>query len=428
MTAHLPPLAGAKDRLLPVSFPVPFFAAALGFQFLAWLALAATSQWAPGFVGGLGPPLAVLHLVTLGTLAMVAIGASLQLLPVALRTPAPNAIAARILQALLIMGVPVLAYGMASGGAVPMSLGGAAVASGLILYAAITARALRRAQGSKLVRAHAWASLGCLLALGLLGLSLLGDFVHGWLEDHAALAAAHLIIASYGFLGLLVMGLSQVLVPMFALAPSPPTRPGWAALALAVAALLTASIGWLVPAALMALPAVLLHVAVMSLALRHRVRRRLGPSFALIRLGWGMLPASLVLGGAVAAGLLPSRFATLFGLVLIGGWLLSTVLGVLMRILPFLATLHAAKSGRRIGRTAELAEERLLWTQVGAHAGALLLLAAGVSFERTALVWGGGMVGAVGAGAFILFAALLAWRAAELPLRDPAAVALEPGA
>ena len=101
MSAVLSPLAGAKDRLLPASLPVPFFAAALGFHVIAWLALAATAEWVPGFAGGLGPPLGVLHLFTLGVLVMVAIGAALQLLPVALRAPMPGTAAACAVQALL---------------------------------------------------------------------------------------------------------------------------------------------------------------------------------------------------------------------------------------------------------------------------------------------------------------------------------------
>lgn len=54
---------------------------------LGWLTLASTAEWLPGFMGGLGPPLAVLHLVAPGTLTMVVVGALLQLLPVALRAP-----------------------------------------------------------------------------------------------------------------------------------------------------------------------------------------------------------------------------------------------------------------------------------------------------------------------------------------------------
>jgi hypothetical protein len=418
MSAGLPPLTGARDRLLPASLPVPFFAAALGFHVIAWLALAATAEWVPGFAGGLGPPLGVLHLFTLGVLVMVAMGAALQLLPVALRAPMPGTAAARAVQALLISGVPVLAYGMASGRILVLSLGGAAAAAALILFAVIAARALLRAEGSALVRAHVWAALACLLALALLGLALLGDFAHRWLADHARLAAIHLAVSSYGFIGLLIMGLSQVLVPMFALAPNPPTRSGWIALAIAVLALLLVILGRVPVAAALGLAATLLHVTVMVSILRKRVRRRLGPSFVLIGFGWAMLPASILLGGGLASDLLPPSLAAVFGVVLIGGWLLSTVLGVLMRILPFLATLHAAKQGRRIARTDELGVEALLWMQVAAHLCALALVGSGAALDHAALVWAGGMAGAIGAATFLLFAALVAWRMAELPPRD----------
>ncbi|MDF2764495.1 MAG: hypothetical protein K0S81_1489 [Rhodospirillales bacterium] len=417
MSAALPPLAGAKDRLLPASVPVPYFAAALAFHGLAWLSLAAAAEWVPGFAGGLGPPLAALHLVTLGVLAMVAVGASLQLLPVALRAPMPLPVAARAVHLLLVAGVPVLAWGMASGRVLPLSLGGVAVSSGLALFAALAAAALARARGSSLVIAHVWTALACLLALALLGLALLGDFVHGWLPDRAALAAVHLAIATYGFLGLLIMGLSQILVPMFALAPNPPARPGWIALGLAAFGVALAGAGWFLAGAIAGLAAALLHTSLMALVLRRRARRRLGPSFVLIGLGWAMLPASLVLGAGLAFGILPRGFAPIFVLVLVGGWLLSTVLGVLMRILPFLATLHAAKRGRRLMRVEELGDERLLWVQVGAHLSALPMVALGAALNAPALVWMGAMVGAVGAGAFLLFAGLVAWRYYELPPR-----------
>src|SRR5690606_226107 len=78
-------LAGATSRLLPASIPLRYFGAAAAFHLLAWVALLAGAADAPRFVGGLGWPLAALHLITLGVLAMTAIGASLQLLPVATR-------------------------------------------------------------------------------------------------------------------------------------------------------------------------------------------------------------------------------------------------------------------------------------------------------------------------------------------------------
>ena len=76
-----------SSRLLPMSIPFRFFGAAIVFHVLAWLAVLAGAQQLPRFAGGLGWPLAALHLVTLGVLVMTALGASLQLLPVATRQP-----------------------------------------------------------------------------------------------------------------------------------------------------------------------------------------------------------------------------------------------------------------------------------------------------------------------------------------------------
>ncbi|MFZ2648540.1 MAG: hypothetical protein WA210_00405, partial [Burkholderiaceae bacterium] len=80
-------LAGAASRLLPVSIPFRFFGAAVVYHLLAWLALLAGAQDLPRFSGGWGWVPAGLHLLTLGALVMSAIGASLQLLPVATRQP-----------------------------------------------------------------------------------------------------------------------------------------------------------------------------------------------------------------------------------------------------------------------------------------------------------------------------------------------------
>ena len=76
-------LAGAKSRLLPASIPFRFFAAASVFHVALWAVLLAAGEHLPGFRGGPGPVLAALHLLTLGVLTTTAIGASVQLLPVA---------------------------------------------------------------------------------------------------------------------------------------------------------------------------------------------------------------------------------------------------------------------------------------------------------------------------------------------------------
>ena len=105
-------LPGAGSRLLPASLPFRFFGAAVAFHLLAWVALFAGAEAVPRFVGGLGWPLAALHLVTLGALAMTAIGASLQLLPVATRRPVGRAGMLAGLWWTFTAGVALVALGM----------------------------------------------------------------------------------------------------------------------------------------------------------------------------------------------------------------------------------------------------------------------------------------------------------------------------
>ena len=45
------------------------------------------------------------------------------------------------------------------------------------------------------------------------------------LPDHAAVALAHLILGGFGFMGMLALGFSHILVPMFALGAAPAKRP-----------------------------------------------------------------------------------------------------------------------------------------------------------------------------------------------------------
>ena len=85
MTVAATFLGGAGGRLLPLGIPLRFSLAAAVYHVLGWLALAACAGDALAFRGGLGWPLAALHLFTLGVFGMTALGTGAQLLPVATR-------------------------------------------------------------------------------------------------------------------------------------------------------------------------------------------------------------------------------------------------------------------------------------------------------------------------------------------------------
>ena len=231
--------AGARSRLLPASVTLRYFGAAVAFHVMAWLALLAGAGdlLRLAAYGGLGPALAALHLITLGVLTMTAVGATLQLLPVATRQPVRSLAAVKLAWWLLAPGVALFALGATAYRPALLGIGAAAVVAALALYGWLLAENLRRARGMKVVVAHGWAALVALALLAAAGLALVAHYEHGLALDRGALAHAHLVLAAYGFMGLLALGLSQFLVPMFALSPAPSARSAYAVLSMALGAI-----------------------------------------------------------------------------------------------------------------------------------------------------------------------------------------------
>jgi hypothetical protein len=109
------------------------------------------------------------------------------------------------------------------------------------------------------------------------------------------------------------------------------------------------------------------------------------------------------------------RLATLYGLCLVGVWLLSLLLGMLQRIVPFLAAMHAGGSGRRARTPSSLTHEGALRVHFACHAAALALLGLAALLDNAWLVRAGAAAGAVGAGAFAWFFVAVLRRMAQPP-------------
>ena len=410
-------LGGAKGRLLAATIVVRFFGTALLFHVVAWATLAWAAPAVPAFQGGLGPTLAAVHVLTLGVLVMTVIGASLQLLPVATRQAV---VASRwpyeAVWALFTAGVAALTLGMAL--VLPGYLLAGAVLAALALlgYLVLLAHNLRGARGMGLVVVHGWAAtLSLLLALGT-GLSLASAYSGVPGLPRASALGLHLTFAAYGFMGLLVMGFASILVPMFALADNPSPRWSRLSLGLALAALggvLLVALGYLpraysVGAIGLGALALAIHIAQMLQALRRGMRRDLGASFVLVRVGWAALLASLLVALARALGASSVFNASLFGVLLLGG-LLTVLLGVLSRIVPFLAAMHAAGGSRRAPTPSSLTAQRPLAVHFYCHLTAMLGLLVAVLLDSVWLVRASALVGVVGALAFGVFV-VTAWR------------------
>lgn len=411
-------LAGAASRLLPVSIPFRFFGAAISCHLLGWLALLAGARQFPRFVGGPGWNLAALHLMTLGVLVMTAIGASLQLLPVATRQPVWSARWPALVWWHYAPGVVLLTLGMASAAPWVTGVGASAVLVALLVYALLLASNLRGARGMPAVVAHGWAALACLLLLLASAVSLVLAYLGLPVLDRSSALALHLAFAAYGFMGLLSLGMSYILVPMFALSATPNERNSIASCLLAAAALVLAGLAafGVAPQALRVLAiavgglAVALHLLLMRKALRSGMRRMSGASFMLVRVGWASLAGSLVVGLAVVLDAPLAGLPTLFGLMLVGGWLLSFLLGILRRILPFLASMHVPRGSKRPPTPASLSAELPLFIHFHCHLVALGGLALAVLADSGLLAALAAFIGVVGAAAFGAFFVILVRR------------------
>ncbi|MBF0324126.1 MAG: hypothetical protein HQL42_03550 [Alphaproteobacteria bacterium] len=403
-------MMGAKDRLLPPSVPFRFFVTATLLHVVGWAVLAAGAGDLAGFTGGLGLPLAGLHVITLGVLAMAGMGAAFQMLPVATRRQLGPVWACHLTWVLFTPGVIILSLGLATGLVWALHGGATLTVAGLALFGVLIGRNLMQVSDLPGVTRHAWLAVASLAVLAGLGLLLVVDIDRGFLPDRAAFAAAHAMVAGYGFMGMLAMGFSYVLIPMFVLSQGVPDAVGKRTALLSAVALVLGVGGALAGlgpvsalGALVGLGAVFVYLKAQAAVLKGRMRKRLETFFRLVKAAWVVLPLSLLAAIALALGLAPDITAPLWGLLLVFGWLLSFVTGILQRIMPFLASMHSGANGGKPVLLSHLVWEPALTVHVLCHGGAIVLLAVGLSLKSPPVLTAGAVLGLVGAVSFASF-------------------------
>jgi hypothetical protein len=178
------------------------------------------------------------------------------------------------------------------------------------------------------------------------------------------------------------------------------------ALALAAPAAFGVRPALLWPLAIVAgMVALAVHVTLMRRALRSGMRRRLGRPIVLVHVGWAGLFASLLAALALVREAGVARLATLLGVLLFGA-LLSFLLGMLSRIVPFLASMHAAPGRRGPPMPSALTAEGPLAVHFFCHLTALAMLLAAVAADNAWLARAAAAVGTTGALAFAWFFAV----------------------
>lgn len=342
------------EQTPPLSVPLryfltaPPFAMAAGLGLLFWGGEAMTGRWSPVTLG-------LTHLLTLGFLALVMVGAVQQLLPVLVGSPVPRPrLTSALVHGLLSGGTVLLTAGLV-GGAPPLMSGAALLlGSGFLLFIAVSAYCLLRARsGHFTVVAMALAILA-LLATVALGLHLAMGY-GGVVPLARQLTDLHLAWGLLGWVALLVAGVAYQVVPMFQITPAYP-RLLMRSLAPVLFTLLVVGSGTAVSHAIpgewvWGAAAVGYGIfAITTLELQRRRKRRL-PDVTLDF--WRLAMASLLL--AVTVWVLHYGFGRtdplLFGVLFIVGFAMSAVNGMLYKIVPFLVWLHLNNRRQMAGRS-----------------------------------------------------------------------------
>ena len=399
------------EQAPPFSLPLRFFLAAPLFLLAAAGLIVASpdalaSRWTP-------QALALTHALTLGFLAMVMLGALMQMLPVVAGSPLPAPrLVAWLSHIPLALGTVALMTGFLTAEPIAFGVSIALFGSSFTVFIAAAAISLARAAAGVTVSGMRLA-LGCLGITVLLGLALAMLRANGWgLPALEAAIASHVAFGLLGWVLLLVIGVAYQVVPMFQITPPyPPRLSRWLAGALfallllhAAAPLLPAAAAFLVDAGL---AGGILLFAIATLRLQSRRRRKL-PDVTLDY--WRLGMASLIACVAVwlAAIIWPAwadsdAYALLLGVLFFGGFAVSVVSGMLYKIVPFLAWFHLqaqlqARAGS-IPTMKEMIAERWMRWQFRLHLAACALLVAALLWPQWALA----------AGATLAVSALLLW-------------------
>jgi hypothetical protein len=345
-------VGGAPSATLPLAYLV---VAATAFV----VALTGLPWLAPELAGHYYHPrvLALTHIVTLGWITMSILGASYQLIPVVLEQSLWSESLARWQLGVLLVGaIGMVAHfwiGTWAGLACAAALMGLGVSMHLINVAA-SLRGFER-----------WTFTACLVALGQVGLALTVLFGAALAVNHVwpflpgelfSALHAHVHLALAWWIAPMLMGISARVFPMFLLSPEPRGWPGPLQL---YGLLLGAPV---LVAGLVAAPALVLAgaLALAAAAVGHvvwviamaRGRRRPGLDWGLrfILTGSGFLPLGTALGLALALDLLSGpRIALAYAVLLLGGWVSLSIVGMMLKIVPFLVwyRVYSPLVGRR---------------------------------------------------------------------------------
>jgi cbb3-type cytochrome oxidase subunit 1 len=299
-----------------------------------------------------GHDLAFTHLLTLGWITMTIMGASFQLVPVALETSLYSERMARWQFWLMLIGIAAMVGHFWIGRHPGMASGAALILIAVILFLINMGRTLWQLAGWDVIAMHVAAALAYLAATAVLGNLMALDKIFDFLGGQVLRTIhAHAHLAGIGWVTMMIFGAGYKLIPMFSLSELGQERLAhWQFWTLNVGLIglfwsLLLQSAWAVPFALLIALAIGLFLWKIRVVLRTRRRPRLdwGLRHALSAMIYLLIVT--ILGVWLSTGWVPSeefgaRLAFGYGVLALLGWTSVMIIGMMYKIIPFLVWHH----------------------------------------------------------------------------------------
>jgi hypothetical protein len=337
-----------------IATPLRFFLTAPLFAIIASLVLLFTGpeifqdRWLP-------QTLAFTHLITLGFVTMVMLGALLQLLPVlaGANIPAASKLSA-IIHVLYSFGITLLALGLGTSSPQLIQFSMFTLLPGLVIYLLAVSYALFHAQSKhasvktmRIAVASLWVtiSLGFMLALG-----------HGW-ESIPLLrqfTSLHIAWATVGWICMMMVSVAFQVIPMFQVTNEYPKIISRYLSPIIFLSLLSWSLinyffidlqgiaQWLYFAVIYTICLLLAIFIIVTIRLQLQRKKRLA-DITLYFWFTGLISLFISLLLFFYAEVTHQDFSILVAVIFFGGFIISVINGMLYKIVPFLVWLHLHK-------------------------------------------------------------------------------------
>ncbi|MDP6980369.1 MAG: hypothetical protein QF570_17515 [Myxococcota bacterium] len=339
------------DDMPPLAIPLRFHLTApvFGLAAAALLLVEGPSAWLSRWTAG---SLGATHLLTLGFMSMVMIGSLFQVIPVITGRSIPGTRQiAPVVHVALCAGVVALTWALIRPDAALFKAAIALLALAFVPFiTALSWRVMSIRRGGVSVFTI---RLAALALLGTVGLGVFLAVGRTWPEFELPFRSwtdIHVVWGLFGWMPLLVMGVSYQVIPMFHVAPEFDSRLARGVplvVFLSLVALSHSRSAYLVVPIVTCLAIALITYAVMTLRiLARRKRKRPDATVSFWRLSLGALVVgTLLLWSSMSTPLRApileqSQVPILLGVIMVFGVACSVIIGMLQKIVPFLVFLH----------------------------------------------------------------------------------------